>query len=66
LTRAQTAVVYWDSEEKAVLQAVTLPNAEALSLFRSLPRDCEAVALETITLYKRAGKEVVETLCFVG
>jgi hypothetical protein len=62
----KTAVVYWNTEEKTILQAATLPNAEALSLFRSLPRDCGAVALETITLYKKAGREVGETLCLVG
>lgn len=62
----KTAIVFWDSQEKAILQAATLPNAEALSLFRCLPKDCQAVALETITLYKRAGREVGETLCLVG
>ena len=65
----KTALVLWDSQEEKILQAAILPNPEALTLFRSLPLDCQAVAIETIGHYGSgmpAGKEVFNTCVFIG
>ena len=65
----RTALVFWDSQEEKILQASILPNADALILFRSLPQDCEAVAIEMIAHYGSgmpAGKEVFNTCVFIG
>ncbi len=65
----KSAFVYWDSREEKILQTAILPNPDILILFRSLPEDCEAVAIEMIGHYGSgmpAGKEVFNTCVFIG